>query len=866
MPTRADAIRLGSRAARWMILGEWRAHPGRVIVAMIAIAVGVALGFAVHLINASALNEFARAVASVNGAADLQVRAASPLGFDEALYPKLARLDGVASASPVVELRAVADAADGVSLTLLGLDMFRVATVTPSLIVRASNAADEDVDAPEAAPAATGDNPFQANSLFLSQAALDATGKRVGEALELTAAGRAVPFVIAGTLPGVAEDQSIAVVDIAEAQWRFETIGRLHRVDLKLAPGVDPARMRSAIAAVLPADAELVSRETEARRTDSLSRAYRVNLDMLALMALLTGAFLIYSAQSLSVARRRAQFALLRVLGVYRRGLVAQVLAEGAILGAVGALAGLAMGLGLADAGLRLLGGDLGGGYFSGTRPELTFAPWAAVTFLVLGIGAALVGSLLPAREVARAQPAIALKDVGDGVDPRARPHARIALGLLAGGVAAAFLPAIGELPLFGYLSIGLLLAGGIAAMPLLARLLLTPLQGLGRVSASADLALKRLWGAPSQAAIALGGIVASTSLMIAMAVMVWSFRGSVDTWLVQVLPADIYLRLDGDSSLDADLQRKLSATPGVESINFRKMVPLRLNAERPPVVLVAQTIDRDNPAATLPMIGASLSAPAGATPVFVSEPAMRLYDYRAGETIELPIVTRSEGKPAKFFVAGIWRDYGRQQGAITMDAQDYTAITGDRTRTDGSVELEAGAAASQVIDNLRAALPPSLSQRIEFALPGELRALSLEIFDRSFAVTYLLEAIAILVGLAGVAATFSAQTLARTKEFGMLRHLGVTRRQIIAMLLMEGALLGTVGVIAGIGLGLAMSQVLIHVVNPQSFNWTMETRLPFALFATVTVALILAAAATAVLAGRRALSLDAVRAVKEDW
>jgi len=191
MAARADAIRLGSRAARWMILGEWRAHPGRVIVAMIAIAVGVALGFAVHLINASALNEFARAVASVNGAADLQVRAASPLGFDEALYPKLARLDGVASASPVVELRAVADAADGVSLTLLGLDMFRVATVTPSLIVRASNAADEDVDAPEAAPAATGDNPFQANSLFLSQAALDATGKRVGEALELTAAGRA---------------------------------------------------------------------------------------------------------------------------------------------------------------------------------------------------------------------------------------------------------------------------------------------------------------------------------------------------------------------------------------------------------------------------------------------------------------------------------------------------------------------------------------------------------------------------------------------------------------------------------------------------------------------------------------------------
>ena len=864
MAAAADAPRIGGKAARWMILGEWRAHPGRVIVAMIAIAVGVALGFAVHLINASALNEFARAVASVNGAADLQVRAKSPLGFDEALYPKLAKLDGIASASPVVELRAVADAAGGKPLTLLGLDMFRVATVTPSLIVHASSATKDDENSDGAQ--ATGGEAFAANSLFLSQAALDATGKTIGDMIELTAAGHTIPFLISGTLPVVEEDQSIAVMDIADAQWRFDALGRLHRVDLKLAPGSDVARMRTAIALLLPSDAVLASQETEARRTDSLSRAYRVNLDMLALMALLTGAFLVYSAQSLSVARRRAQFALLRVLGVYRRGLIAQVLTEGAIVGAVGAVVGLGIGLLLADAGLRLLGGDLGGGYFSGTRPQLTFAPWAALTFFLLGVGAALVGSLLPAREVARAQPAIALKDVGDSADPKVRPHAGLALGLLAAGTAAAFLPAVGELPLFGYLSIALLLAGGIAAMPLLARLLLTPLQRFGHLSASADLALKRLWGAPSQAAIALGGIVASTSLMIAMAVMVWSFRGSVDEWLVQVLPADIYLRLEGDSSLDAQVQKRLLGTPGVASINFRKMVPLRLSAERPAVILVAQTIDGENPAKTLPIIGATFANPPGATAVWVSEPAMRLYGYRAGEMIDLPITGREADKPGKFFVAGIWRDYGRQQGAITIDTADYTALTGDRTRTDGSVELAPGATAGQVIDGLRAALPQPLAERIQFALPGELRALSLRIFDRSFAVTYLLEAIAILVGLAGVAATFSAQTLARTKEFGMLRHLGVTRRQIITMLLMEGALLGAVGVIAGIGLGLAMSQVLIHVVNPQSFNWTMETRLPFALFATVAVALIGAAAATALLAGRRALSLDAVRAVKEDW
>jgi putative ABC transport system permease protein len=99
-----------------------------------------------------------------------------------------------------------------------------------------------------------------------------------------------------------------------------------------------------------------------------------------------------------------------------------------------------------------------------------------------------------------------------------------------------------------------------------------------------------------------------------------------------------------------------------------------------------------------------------------------------------------------------------------------------------------------------------------------------------------------------------------------MLRHIGVLKRQIVGMLAAEGALLGTVGVVAGIGLGVAISQVLIHVINPQSFHWTMETELPYVLFATVAVALVAASAGTALIAGRRALSDDAIRAVREDW
>lgn len=831
-------------AARWMAAGEWRAHPGRVVTAAVAIAVGVALGFAVHLVNASALNEFSRAIRAVNGEADLRVRAVAPAGFDEALYPRLARTADVAAASPVVELRG--QGPGGADLTLIGLDLLRAANVTPSLV------------------GAEGAGAFSADAALVSRALLARTGLAPGRSLAVTANGETHAFRIAGVLTAVGEDQSLVVVDIADAQWRFARLGRLDRVDVKLAEGADAARVRRAIAALLPADAQVADAESDARVSDNLSRAYRVNLDMLALVALLTGGFLVYSAQSLSVARRRTQFALLRVLGATRRGLVAQVLAEGAVVGIVGAAAGLGLGLALARAALGVFGGDLGGGYFSGERPELVFAPVAAGVFLALGVAASILGSLVPAREAAGAPPAVALKNLGDAVDPRKAPRARFALAALALGAAAAFAPAVGGLPLFGYASMALLLAGGVAAMPWLARTLLAPLQRARLSAPPLDLAVRRLWGAPSQASTALAGVVASTSLMIAMAVMVASFRGSVADWLDQVLPADLYMRLDETSpGLDPQAQARLAAAPGVAAVEFVRTLPLRLSPDRPPVALVARPAAWRAEARRTLLVGRVAEPPPGKIAAWVSEPFSRLYGKAPGDVVELPI---GPGGRTGVVVAGVWRDYARQNGAITLDAADYERLTGDRTRSEASIELDAGAQPEAVTQALRDVLPPAVAERAQFARPRQLRELALGLFDRSFAVTYLLEAIAILVGLAGVAATISAQTLARTKEFGMLRHVGVARGQIVRMLAAEGALLGAIGGVAGVGLGLVMSQVLIHVVNPQSFHWTMQTRVPWALLALVALSLVVAAAGAALVAGGRALSADAVRAVREDW
>lgn len=894
----------------WLALGEWRAQPVRNALSVAAIAIGVALGFAVHLVNAAALESFTGGLNRVRGSADLQIRATNPAGFDEDVYARLlAPVSGeasasdsgaarsIAAASPVVEREVALFDDPSVSLRISGIDALRAIHVTPALVGRPDPTGDAASDASDTG---NDDNParlpawFDPDALFVTSALLDTLHKRVGDTLAVQVDGRRVDFRIAGRLP---DDESArgaaslprsgssnrpklrrvypASMDIAGAQQRLHRLGRLSRIDLRLVEGADAARVRKTIAAWLPRDAQIASPDDDASRAADLSRAYRVNLDMLALMALFTGAFLVYSTQSLAVARRRAQLALLRVVGVVRRRVVRQVLGEGAIQGVAGGAIGLVAGVAFAAAALRWFGGDLGGGYFAGTTLDLRsliFAsPEAAAAFFVLGLAAALIGSYLPARAAAHQAPAIALKSAGSDAGPmRASPW--IAAALVGLGAACAFAPPIAGLPIAGYVAVGLLLFGGIAAMPWVARRMLAPFAAAGqpqgnRPAVSVDLAFKRLWSAPSAAAVALCGIVASASLMVAMTVMIASFRHSLDAWLGELLSADLYLRThtgDGGGLAPGDFER-LRKVDGVARLDPQKILPLSLMPARPAVTLIVRSIDADDPRRSLPLVERSPQRPPdGAIPVWVSEAMVDLYGYRPGASVALPLGGAAAG--TRYFVAGVWRDYARQFGSIAMRRSDYSRLTGDVRFTDAAIGLAPGASAAAVTERLRAALPEPGRARAEFAEPAALRQISLAIFDRSFAVTYVLQAVAIAIGLAGVAATFSAQTLARAKEFGMLRHIGVLKRQIAGQLATEGALLGMLGAIAGGVLGAAISQVLIHVVNPQSFHWTMDTEVPWGRLAAIAIALVAASAGTAVIAGRRALARDAVLAVREDW
>jgi putative ABC transport system permease protein len=566
------------------------------------------------------------------------------------------------------------------------------------------------------------------------------------------------------------------------------------------------------------------------------------------------------------VLRRRSQFALLRVLGLPRRALLRQVLVEGASLGVIGALAGIAAGYGLAAAALAFFGGDLGAGYFPGVKPTVVFTPVAAFVFFCLGLGVALLGCAAPAWEAAKARPAVALKAGNDEAALERLARIWPSLLCLALAAACAFAPPVFELPLFGYFAVALLLIGGIGLMPRLAASsfrMLNRMQMRRRQNAPVlALALARLANAPGQASIALGGVLASFSLMVAMGIMVASFRVSVDEWMLHILPADLYVRTASGGNtggLGPEQRRAIAALPGVAQAAFLRTRPLSLDPARPNITLIARDIDAADPGRLLALVGDSAAPPPGALPAWVSEAMTDLYGMRTGQTIELPL----GGRKQSFFVAGVWRDYANQSGSVIVRLPDYRRLTMDTTVTDAALWAANGVHPDAIAARLRA-LP--FGAVLQLASPGEIRAASLKIFDRSFAVTYLLEAIAIAIGLSGVAATFSAQTLARAREFGMLRHVGVSRGQVLRILALEGGSLTVLGVATGFVLGLLISLILVYVVNPQSFHWTMQLHLPWPLLGSVAAVLVLASVATALVSGRYALSGGPVRAVREDW
>ena len=346
--------------------------------------------------------------------------------------------------------------------------------------------------------------------------------------------------------------------------------------------------------------------------------------------------------------------------------------------------------------------------------------------------------------------------------------------------------------------------------------------------------------------------------------------------WLDAVLPAPLYVRAAGGSSrtdaalLPADAAQRLSQLPGIARAQPMRSSTLLLSPEKPAISILVRPL-KGADAQQLPWVQGPVEAQHPGIPVHISEAVAQLYGLQPGD--EWPLLSKAfstqalthQAQAATFYIASIWRDYVRQFGAIALDWQDYLALGGDGQASEVALWPQGTPPTQQTME---AALTSNgqATPALEFVSSTALRERSLRIFDRSFAVTYWLQAVAIAIGLFGIAASFSAQVLARRKEFGLLAHLGLTRRNVLTVVAAEGLAWTALGALAGTLLGLGVAVILVHVVNPQSFHWTMELRLPLLRLLSLAAAVVLAGVITAWLAGRKAASTDAVLAVKEDW
>ena len=330
--------------ARALLIGEWRDGRARLVAGVLALALGLALMSAIFLVNASALDEFDGAVRRLAGSADLIVQGPR-VGFDEALYPVLRHRPGVRAVSPELEVQAALSG--GGTLLVHGLDPFRVA----------------DVNAPLAAalaPYALG--LLKADAIVLSAATARALCAPPCASLRVrvgtqTVTLRVIGVLADGVLPGTA-----AVMDLGSAQWTLARLGRLSQLKLRAAEGVAVAALSATLGRDLPAGIWIETPAADSARTAALTRAYRLNLNLLALVALLTGAFLVYAIAALSVERRRPAIGLVRALGTPAPTVLAVLVAEGAAQGMLALLPGLGLGIVIASLALEHFGADLGGG------------------------------------------------------------------------------------------------------------------------------------------------------------------------------------------------------------------------------------------------------------------------------------------------------------------------------------------------------------------------------------------------------------------------------------------------------------------------------------------------------------------------
>jgi putative ABC transport system permease protein len=823
-------------------------EPSRTALTVLAVALGVAVVLAISLAGNAAAGSFRSSMESLAGDSDLEVIAAG--GVPEEIVGVLARLPFALHIRPRVE--GVASAVDlGRTVTVIGLD----------LVAEATSAATAAVP-----PFDDSSDFANLDGVWLSPDLAPSTDAPV----RLRINDQTNAYQVLGTLAG-ADSDGLVLMDIAAAQSAFARHGRVDSVHLKLPETASLNEWQERLRASLPlgVDVRPVGSQTEENRR--MLSAFRLNLRVLSYIALVVGAFLIYNTISVSVVRRRPEIGIARAVGASRRAVLAAFHAEAAFLGLLGGIVGCLLGRLMAVGAVRLVAATVDSLYVTSTPAPLALTLWSWLFAVSIGIGVAVAAALAPAREASQVSP---VESMARGAsETLARGHKVrdlcLALGLAIAGTIAARLPEMGGMPLFGYAAALLLVGASAFAMPALVDGLTRLSSGLLRrlLGIEAALAARSMNGSLRRTAVLVGALSTAVAMMVSVGIMVGSFRETVRLWMENQLQADFYLRPAGagapgqHATLSPGLHSALQSLPGVAFVDRFRAYDISYNGL--PATLAAADMRAAGGYRRLTFLSGRPAEEIyaqllGADSAIISEPFAHKHGLQAGDSVTLPLGHERQS----FRIVDVYYDYASEAGFILLDRGTLLKYLPDPAPSNIAVYLAPGADPAQVRAGIERTI---VGSSVLIAANRNLREQAIRVFDRTFLVTYALEAVSVLVAVIGVAGALLALVMDRRREFGLLRFLGASARQIRKWIMVEAGLIGLLAGIAGLLLGIALSLILIYVVNKQSFGWTIQFHWPIAVLIGSLLLVYLATLAAGLYPARIAARLNPIEVIHEE-
>ncbi len=856
--------------ARRLVFRALMRERGRALLCILSVALGVGVFLAIRLANRAAVSSFEGFARGVGQGADLVVESGAG-AMEESALRTLAPLRAQAWFRPVLE-GSFTRAGDPESFQLLGLDLVGLGNTQ----VNDSDPAAEPAPAPDEATAQRAQGSFYAliqdpHGVMISTALARDTGLRPADGLAGFVDGRAVTLTVRAVVPDPpnrpAVQRNLLLMDLPAAQALLHREGQLDRVELGARPGHPAAELEPSARALLAPGLVLIPPEQRAESGRTMTAAFRFNLTILSLIALAVGAYLLFQAFDGAVARRRETWATLRALGCSPRTVLGLVLLEATILGILGSAFGLLLGWGLAQGAVGAVSRTVDALYGASGARHAALLPGEGAFAFTFGLGACLLAAWIPARRAAAVPPVQLLARGSDMQPMQWKRAAWLGAGLLLAGSALAFLPHFPPgVAWHAYGGAALMILGGSLAALAFLPLLGSP--GLWAVGWRARLALRPLLRPTGRHSLAAAALTVALGMAVGMGVMVASFERTVLGWIGTSLQADLFVSPYGALGpgsrhrIEPDMADRLAADPSVEVLDRFEMAPITLLGQ--PTYLACGDFGLEAPRRTLIMAagGASASVMTGIHRAGVGDPGAlcsetfaRRFGVGLGSAVPVPT---PEGIHA-VTIRGIFADYGNERGSLILDRAVYQAWFHDPRVASLAAYLRPGADADATAARWEKAFPG-----LQVRSNGALRVQVVRIFHQTFALTYALELVGVAVAIAGLVQALLGLALQRRGELAALRALGAPSRSLALILMFEGLGVAEAGLLGGLGLGYLLARLLVSVLNPQVFGWTLAFSMPWGYLAGLSALTLFAAAAALLPAARWAARLPVDREAEE--